>query len=137
MSAFDWLRMNNKYGFQLANRFARTEFFNLFVTKDNGVRTDEFAAIVILLPSKPPGVRKQFTQIHFYLANQFSLSTTFLFSYRCNSFFTLFYLFSMYLRMIITLGYVSFISRLSFTLFDIVLSHQGCISYRNQSLDLH
>ena len=53
MSAFDWLRMSNKYGFQLANRFARTEFFNLFITKDSGVRTDEFAAIVILLPSKP------------------------------------------------------------------------------------
>ena len=30
MSAFDWIRINNK----LANRFARGEFFKFFVTKD-------------------------------------------------------------------------------------------------------
>ena len=35
MSAFDWFRINNKYGFRLANRFAQREFFRLFITKDN------------------------------------------------------------------------------------------------------
>ena len=52
MSAFDWLRINNKYDFRLANRFAEREFFKFFITKDNQVRTDEFAAIPILLPFK-------------------------------------------------------------------------------------
>ena len=49
MSAFYWLRISNKYGFRLTNRFAQREFFKFFVTK---VRTDEFAVIPILLPSK-------------------------------------------------------------------------------------
>ena len=35
MSAFDWLRMNNKYDFRLSNRFSQREFFKLFITKDN------------------------------------------------------------------------------------------------------
>ena len=57
MSAFDWLKINNKYDFQLANRFAQREFFKFFITKDNQVRTDEFAAILILLhpPFQIPG----------------------------------------------------------------------------------
>ena len=33
-------------------RFAEREFSKFFITKDNYVRTDEFAAIPILLPSK-------------------------------------------------------------------------------------
>ena len=32
MSAFDWVRINNKYNFPLANRFAQPEFF---ITKDS------------------------------------------------------------------------------------------------------
>ena len=52
MSAFDWLRINNKYDFRLANRFAQHIFFKFFKTKNNKARTDEFAAITILLPSK-------------------------------------------------------------------------------------
>ena len=52
MSSFDWLRINNKYDFRLANRFAQREFFKLFIRKDNSVRTYEFPAIAILLPSK-------------------------------------------------------------------------------------
>ena len=52
MSVFDWLRINNKCGFRLAFRFAQHEFLKLFITKDNKVRTDEFAAIPILLQSK-------------------------------------------------------------------------------------
>ena len=51
MSAFDWVRINNKYDLQLANRFAQHEFFKSFITKDNKVRTNEVAAIPIL-PSK-------------------------------------------------------------------------------------
>ena len=30
MSAFDWLRINNKNGFRLANRFTQPEFFKFF-----------------------------------------------------------------------------------------------------------
>ena len=40
MSAFYWLRINNKYDFQLANRFAQQKFFKFFVIKDNSVKTD-------------------------------------------------------------------------------------------------
>ena len=35
MTAFDWLRINNKCGFRLAKRFAEGEFFKFFITKDN------------------------------------------------------------------------------------------------------
>ena len=35
MTAFDWLRINNKCGFRLANRFAEREFFKFFITKDD------------------------------------------------------------------------------------------------------
>ena len=35
MTAFDWLRINNKYGFRLTNRFAEHKFFKFFTTKDN------------------------------------------------------------------------------------------------------
>ena len=35
MSAFDWLRINNTYDFQLANRFAQRQFFKFFLTKVN------------------------------------------------------------------------------------------------------
>ena len=52
MSTFDWLRINNKHDFSLAKRFAQRELFKFFITKDNYVRTDEFAAIPILLLSK-------------------------------------------------------------------------------------
>ena len=51
-SVFDWLRINNKCGFQLANRFAQSEFFKFFITKDNLVKTDELPAIPTILPSK-------------------------------------------------------------------------------------
>ena len=30
MSAFDWLRINNKYGFKLANRFAQRKISSSF-----------------------------------------------------------------------------------------------------------
>ena len=33
MTAFNWLRINNKCGFRLANRFAEREFFKFFITK--------------------------------------------------------------------------------------------------------
>ena len=49
MSTFHWLRINNKYDFQLTNRFAQRDFFKFFITK---VRTDELAVILILLPFK-------------------------------------------------------------------------------------
>ena len=52
MSAVDWFRINNKCDYQLANRFAQREFSKFFITKDNLIRTDDFAAIPILLPSK-------------------------------------------------------------------------------------
>ena len=55
MSAFNWLRINNKKDFRLASRFAQREFFKFFIPKDNYVRTNEFAAIPILSPSKDPG----------------------------------------------------------------------------------
>ena len=35
MSAFDWLRTNNKYDFLLANRYAQRKFFKFFITKEN------------------------------------------------------------------------------------------------------
>ena len=35
MSTFDWFKINNKYDFQLANRFAQPEFSKFFITKDN------------------------------------------------------------------------------------------------------
>ena len=31
MSSFDWLRMNNKYDFRLASRFAQREFLKFFI----------------------------------------------------------------------------------------------------------
>ena len=52
MSAVDWFRINNKCDYQLANRFAQREFSKFFITKDNLIRTDDFAAIPILLPYK-------------------------------------------------------------------------------------
>ena len=52
MSVFDWLRINNKYDFRLADRFAQPEFIKFFITKDSYVRTDEFATILVLLPPK-------------------------------------------------------------------------------------
>ena len=52
MFVFDWLTINTKCDFRLANRFAQREFFKFFITKDNKVRNDEFAAIPILLTSK-------------------------------------------------------------------------------------
>ena len=52
MSAVDWFRINNKCDYQLANRFAQREFSKFFITKDNLIRTDDFAAIPIFLPSK-------------------------------------------------------------------------------------
>ena len=33
MSAFDWLRINNKSDFRLANRFALREFLKFFIKK--------------------------------------------------------------------------------------------------------
>ena len=35
MSAFDWFRINHKYDFKLANRFAQRKFFKFLVTQDN------------------------------------------------------------------------------------------------------
>ena len=35
MSALDFLKINNKYDFRLANRFAQGEFFKFCITKDN------------------------------------------------------------------------------------------------------
>ena len=35
MSALDWLKINNKYDFQLDNRFAQRKFFKFFITEDN------------------------------------------------------------------------------------------------------
>ena len=35
ISAFNWLRINNKYDFELANRFAQRKFFKFFLTKDH------------------------------------------------------------------------------------------------------
>ena len=52
MSTLDCLRKNNKCGLRLANKFAEREFFEIFITKENWVRTDEFGAIPILFPSK-------------------------------------------------------------------------------------
>ena len=52
MSAFDWLKINNKCGFRLDKRFVQPEFLKRFITKDNLVRTNEFAAIPILFTSK-------------------------------------------------------------------------------------
>ena len=54
MSVFDWFRINNNYDFRLVNGFAQGEFFKFCITKDNYVRTDEFAVIPILLSFKPP-----------------------------------------------------------------------------------
>ena len=52
MSAFDWFRINNKYGFRLAKKPAQRKFFKFFITKDNSVRIDESAAMPILFLSK-------------------------------------------------------------------------------------
>ena len=52
MSTLDCLRKNNKCGLRLANKFAQREFFEIFITKENWVRADEFGAIPILFPSK-------------------------------------------------------------------------------------
>ena len=41
MYAFDWLKINNKCDFRLANRFAQWEFFKFFITKDDQVRTNK------------------------------------------------------------------------------------------------
>ena len=54
MTAFDWLRINIKCGFQLANRLAECKFFKFFITKDNYVRTNEFSVIHILPPFQIP-----------------------------------------------------------------------------------
>ena len=35
LSAFDWLRINNKSGFRLANIFAQHKLLKLFLTRDN------------------------------------------------------------------------------------------------------
>ena len=35
MSTFDWLGVNNKCGFQLANRFAQRKIFKFFTKTDN------------------------------------------------------------------------------------------------------
>ena len=35
ITALDWLRINNKSGFRLANRFAQRKFLKFFVTKDD------------------------------------------------------------------------------------------------------
>ena len=35
MYAFDWLKINKKCGFRLANRFTQFEFFKFFITKEN------------------------------------------------------------------------------------------------------
>ena len=35
MSAFNWLRINNKCDFRLAKKFALREVFKFFITKDN------------------------------------------------------------------------------------------------------
>ena len=35
ITAFDWLRINNKCGFRLASRIAQREFFKFCITKDN------------------------------------------------------------------------------------------------------
>ena len=42
MSTFDWLRINNKFDFRMANRFAQRKFFKSFIAKDNYVRINEF-----------------------------------------------------------------------------------------------
>ena len=34
ITAFDWLRMNNKCGFRLDNRFAKRKFYKFFIRKD-------------------------------------------------------------------------------------------------------
>ena len=33
MSAFDWLKINNKSDFRLANRFAQREFLKFFIKR--------------------------------------------------------------------------------------------------------
>ena len=35
ITAFEWVRINNKCGFRLANRFEQREFLKFFITKDN------------------------------------------------------------------------------------------------------
>ena len=35
MSAFDWLRIDNRHDFRLANRFEQREFLKFFTTKHN------------------------------------------------------------------------------------------------------
>ena len=47
------LVQNKQCGFRLANKFAQHEFFKFFITKDDSVRTNEFARIPIFFPSKP------------------------------------------------------------------------------------
>ena len=75
ISPFDWLRINNKCGFRLANKFAQRKFFKFFITKDNWVRTDEFASIPILLPFKSLDKRnqKKYKYICIYNNRQISL----------------------------------------------------------------
>ena len=56
VSAFNWLKIKNKYGFRLANRFAQREFFKFFVTNDNHVKTDEFGRNSHPSPFQIPGL---------------------------------------------------------------------------------
>ena len=58
MSPTDWLKIN-KCGFQMANRFAQRTLFKFFIAKSNPVRTDEFAAIPILLPFQSLDIPKK------------------------------------------------------------------------------
>ena len=52
ISAFDWLKVNNKRGFRLANSTVQRQFFKFFITKNILVRSDEFVSIPILSPFK-------------------------------------------------------------------------------------
>ena len=67
MTAFDWLRINNKCGFRLANKFAERDFFKSFITKDNQVRTDEFAAFLSFSLPNPCFKLKFFSLLFFFL----------------------------------------------------------------------
>lgn len=62
MSPTDWLKIN-KCGFRMANRFAQRKLFKFFIVKSNPVRTDEFAAIPILLPFESFDIPKKIYKV--------------------------------------------------------------------------
>ena len=67
MSAFDWFRVNNKYDFRLANRFAQHEFFKFFITKDNYLLKHRVCTCIVAALSSKKSIHHlkfQFVQLH-------------------------------------------------------------------------